>query len=83
MLLQEVSGQGAPAPRNEGLERHGDGAAAPHPEKEAVMPKKWHRCVEKVKAKGTARNPYAVCTRSTGLTRSGKRSMKRRTHRPT
>lgn len=38
------------------------------------MPKKWEDCVRKVKAKGGRVNPYAVCTKSTGLTRSGKRS---------
>lgn len=39
------------------------------------MPKKWERCVKKVKAKsGKKVNPYAVCTASTGLTRSGKKS---------
>lgn len=31
------------------------------------MPAKLERCVRKVKAKGTARNPYAVCVKSTGL----------------
>ena len=30
------------------------------------MPKKLMSCVSKVKAKGTARNPYAVCVKSTG-----------------
>lgn len=32
------------------------------------MPKgtKVHRCVEEVKAKGGAVNPYAVCQKSTG-----------------
>jgi hypothetical protein len=27
---------------------------------------KWDRCVKKVSKKGTAVNPYAVCTRSLG-----------------
>ncbi len=32
------------------------------------MPKgtKVHRCVDKVKAKGSGVNPYAVCQKSTG-----------------
>lgn len=38
------------------------------------MPKKWEDCVRKVKSKGGRGNPYAICTASTGLTRSGKRS---------
>ncbi|MDE2097158.1 MAG: hypothetical protein KGL39_07920 [Patescibacteria group bacterium] len=37
------------------------------------MPAQWERCVNDVKAKGGAANPYAVCTKSTGLTRTGKR----------
>ena len=39
------------------------------------MPKgtKVHKCVQKVKAKGGAVNPYAVCQASTGLSyRTGK-----------
>jgi hypothetical protein len=27
------------------------------------MPKKFDRCVKKVKAKGGAKNPYAVCSK--------------------
>jgi hypothetical protein len=30
------------------------------------MPAKWERCVKKVKAKGTARNAYAVCSKLRG-----------------
>lgn len=30
------------------------------------MPKKLERCVAKVKRAGTAKNPYAVCVKSTG-----------------
>jgi hypothetical protein len=39
------------------------------------VPKKWKRCVRKVKAKNAGKpesekvNPYAVCTKSTGQTR--------------
>jgi hypothetical protein len=29
------------------------------------MPRKLERCVKAVKAKGTAANPYAVCTAAT------------------
>ena len=31
------------------------------------MPAKLERCVEKVKAKGSGVNPWAVCVASTGL----------------
>ena len=36
------------------------------------MPEKWKRCVDKVKKRGDAVNPYAVCTASTGQTRAEK-----------
>lgn len=44
------------------------------------MPKKWEDCVNDVKRKGGSVNPYAVCTASTGLTRSGKRSKSKIEH---
>jgi 3D (Asp-Asp-Asp) domain-containing protein len=35
------------------------------------MPAKWERCVQEVKHKSPHVNAYAVCTKSTGLTRTG------------
>ena len=41
-----------------------------------------HRCVRKVKAKGKARNPYAVCQKATGQSyKTGKKLTKRRKKR--
>lgn len=31
------------------------------------MPGKLDRCVEKVRAKGGVKNPYAICVASTGI----------------
>ena len=44
------------------------------------MPKKLMSCVRKVKAKGGAKNAYAVCVKSTGLKphRAKKRSARGR-----
>jgi hypothetical protein len=39
----------------------------------AKMPKKFKRCVRKVKKKGTARNPHAVC----GKLKKGHKEKKR------
>lgn len=42
------------------------------------MPKKLERCVRKVKAKGTAKNPWAVCVKSTGLKPHHKKKRKKK-----
>ncbi len=42
-----------------------------------MMPKKYTRCVAKVKAKGTARNPHAVCSKLRGKGHKSKSPSKR------
>ncbi len=42
------------------------------------MPAKFDRCVRKVKAKGKARNPYAVCNASINRKKGKKRGKKKK-----
>lgn len=39
---------------------------------------KWKRCVQHVKAKGSAANPYAVCTKSVGSGKVKKKDHKKK-----
>jgi hypothetical protein len=41
------------------------------------VPKKLDRCVSKVRAKGKAKNPWAVCNAALGKKKTAKRGKKR------
>ena len=44
----------------------------------ATMPKEYDACVEKVKAKGKAKNPFAICRATMGSDKEIKARRKRK-----